>query len=247
METLHILIAEGNDLFRTALSDALQGSYHITNCSNGKRALEALKQEPPDLLILDLLLPEVDGITLLQDALDAGICPVVLATSSLLSPYIVETAANLGVAYLLQKPCSLKAAVSRVNDLARTIHRTDSYSPNPRTQVSNMLSSLSFSTRHRGYSYLREAILLAKDDPLISITKDLYPTVASMFKCDPVQVERSIRTAIESAWKKRDNQVWMQYFQPEQISAAHRPSNGQFISRLADRLAMNQLEFHMQS
>ena len=245
LEILSVLIADGNEEILRNLSKALQGSYRVSCCSYGEDALEKLKDEAPDILVLDLLLPGLDGISLLHTAAESGICPIVLATSRLINPYIIESAERLGVAYLAQKPCNITATVSRIRDLSQRIHRSVSYAPDPRTMVSNILSSLSVSTKHRGYVYLREAILLAADDPLQSVTKVIYPTVAGLCRCEASQVERSIRTAIDSAWKKRDERVWIQYFQPDTAGILHRPSNGVFISQLADRLALEQMRISL--
>ena len=245
LEILSVLIADGNEEFRRNLSNALQGSYHVSCCSIGEEALKKLKDEAPDILVLDLLLPGLDGISLLHTAAESGICPIVLATTRLINPYIIESAERLCVAYLVQKPCNIAATVSRIRDLSQRIHRSASYAPDPRTMISNILISLGVSTKHRGYVYLREAILLAADEPLQSVTKVIYPTVAGLCGCEPTQVERSIRTAIDSAWKKRDEQIWSQFFQPDSAGVLPHPSNGVFISQLGDRLALNQMRISL--
>lgn len=245
MEILSVLIADGNEEFRRNLSRALQGTYRVTCCSTGEDALELLKRQTTDIMVLDLLLPGLDGISLLHTATESGIFPIVLATSCLINPYIIESAERLGVAYLAQKPCNIAATVARIRDLSQHIHRSVSYAPDPRTMVSNILTSLSVSAKHRGYVYLREAILIASEDPLQSVTKVIYPSVANICCCEGHQVERSIRTAIESAWKRRNDQIWMQYFQPDSGGTLVRPSNGAFISQLADRLSLEQMSISL--
>lgn len=241
METLRLLIADENEEFRRNLSRALLGSYRVFGCSSGEEALEILKNDTPDILVLDLLLPGLDGISLLHTAAEHGVYPMVLATSRLINDYVVESAQQLGVAYLLRKPCNIGATVQRILDLSQRIHRSEGFAHDPKTQVSNILNSMSFSTKHRGYTYLREAILLASRDSMQSVTKVLYPTVASICGSEAIQVERSIRTAITCAWEKRDERIWALYFQPGSNGIVHKPSNGVFISQLADRIALDQM------
>lgn len=242
METLSLLIADASEEFRTALSNALQGSYRIRSCQTGKETLELLHSEAPDILILDLMLPELDGISLLQLAMDAGIQTRVLATTRLLNDYVVESITKLGVAYLMVKPCDIHATIRRIKDLSRQHIHSMSTGPDPRTHVSNLLITLGFSTKLKGYTYLREAILLMVKNPMQSITKELYPSVARICGISPLQVERSIRSAISSAWVHRDDSIWMQFFQPAADGSLPRPSNAVFISRLADRLTLDQLQ-----
>ena len=101
------------------------------------------------------------------------------------------------------------------------------------------------STKLRGYAYLREAVLLMIQNPMQSITKELYPGVAKQFSSTPTQVERSIRNAIQHAWERRNEEQWLQVFQPDKAGKIARPSNAAFISRLADRLLLDQLQLTM--
>lgn len=236
MDTLRLLIAEGNEEFRLALSDALQGAYQVRNCQDGKDALALLKSFHPDVLVLDLMLPELDGISLLQSAADIGVHPMVLAITRFVNDYVMDAAYRLGVGYLMVKPCDVRATVARIGDLSQRLRRPLVTNPDPRASVSNLLLALGIPTKLRGYSYLREAILLMAHDPGQSITKELYPAVAVACDSTAVHVERSIRSAIAAAWERRDNQIWQLYFQSGADGFLPRPTNAAFISRLADGL-----------
>lgn len=229
-----LLIADRNEDFRLALAEALQGHYHIRSCSSGREALDLLRSDSPDIFVLDLMLPELDGITLLETAVSEGIRPKVLAATSLLSDYVLEAAARLGIGYLILKPCDVHATAARIGDLTHTL-RASPRKPEKRTLVSQQLLSLSLSTKHKGYNYLIEAVLMMEKEPNVSITKELYPAVAKICGCERGHVERSIRSAIESAWKRRDPLLWQQYF-PDAVS---RPSNAVFICRLAEALRLD--------
>lgn len=245
METLSVLIADSSEEFRSTLTNALQGTYRIYTCRTGKEALAILQRTLPDILILDLMLPELDGISLLQTIAASGIRPVTLATTRLANDYVAEATTRLGVEYLMIKPCDTQAIVSRVNDLSSKKPRPALSAPDDRTHVSNLLVSLGISTKLRGYTYLREAVLSVADNPMQSITKELYPAIARQFGCNSAQVERSIRNAIQSAWSQRASKAWAAIFQSDPDGTVPRPSNAAFISRLADRLALDQIGFSL--
>lgn len=242
VETLSLLIADCSDDFRKSLESALQGNYRVHTCRSGREALELLKTITPDILVMDLMLPELDGISLLQALNNSGIRPTVLATTRLVNDYVVSTTTKLGVDYLMVKPCSVQAIVNRVRDLSKQKPRPMLSAPDPKTHISNLLVSLGIPTKLRGYAYLREAVLLMSENPMQSITKELYPSVARQFNCTPSQVERSIRNAIQQSWEKRSDEVWTTVFQPDGSGTIPRPSNAAFISRLADRLLLDQVQ-----
>ena len=230
-----LLIADCNEDYQTALTAALQGSYHILCCRTGTEALDLLHRERPEILVLDLMLPELDGLTLLERANADGLHPMVLAVTPLLTPYVYSCIQRLGIEYLIRKPCDIDAIVSRIRDLSQRqytpVHRID-----PTTYVTDVLLSLCLSTKHNGFSYLREAILLMAKDPAQSVTKILYPEVARICDCNKENVERSIRTALDKAWEKSTDCKWQKYFPNTQ----HRPSNAVFITRLAEALLLEE-------
>lgn len=238
MERRKLLIAEGAEDFRVALADALRGAYHVRQCSDGREALEQMRKFLPDIVVLDMMLPGLDGITILEMATSAGLRPVVLATTRYLSDYVLEAAERFQVGYLMMKPCDVRAAVARISDLSQRIRQPMITQPNPRNHVSNLLLALGVATKLKGYSYLREAILLMAKDPAQSVTKELYPAVGALCNADADNVERSCRSAIVSAWNNRDDQLWQLYFAADGSGMLKRPTNATFISRLADTLRM---------
>ena len=238
MDKLKILIADASEEIRSTLAETLQGTYHIRSTGNGMQALHLLRTFLPDVLVLDLMLPELDGITLLQKAAENGISTMTLTTSRFYSDYALESVQRLGVSYAMVKPCNINAIISRVSDLSQRLHTPAFSTPDPRVLVSNTLLRLGIATKLHGYGYLREAIILLAKDPGQSITKELYPSVAAQFRSTAVQVERSIRSAIHTAWAHGDNQIWQQYFPANDSGSIPRPTNASFISRLANILIL---------
>lgn len=240
MDSLKLLIADANEDFRLALSQALQGAYHVRSCQTGTEALAQIRSFRPDILVLDLMLPELDGITLLEEAAAGGTLPMVLVATSYVNGYVVEAAGRLGIGYIMRKPCDIKAVLSRVGDLSQHLQPPALTLPDPRSSVSNLLLALGIPTKLRGYTYLREAILIMAQDPNQSITKELYPKVAALCGCEPKHVERSSRSAIHNAWLQRDDRGWKLYFPPGPDGTVPRPTNGDFISRLAESLRLRE-------
>lgn len=234
MDKLKLLIAEGSEDFRMALADALRGAYQVRQCADGNQAQILMGSFVPDVLVLDMMLPGLDGISLLHWAAEAGYTPIVLATTRFVSEYVLESADRLGVAYLMVKPCDVRSTVARIGDLSGRLHPVNQTDGDVRKQVSGLLLMLGVPIKLRGYGYLREAVLLMAQDPGQSITKVLYPAVAGICCCACTHVERSIRGAITAAWENRDDNLWRLYFPPDGTGAVPRPTNGAFISRLAE-------------
>lgn len=230
-----LLIADCNEDYRIALTAVLKDSYHVFSCRTGTEAWTLLNQERPDIFILDPMLPELDGLTLLERTYSSGIRPVVLAVTPIITSYMYSCAQRLGIEYIVRKPCEIEAIASRARDLTQ---RLDIPSPkvDPESYVTELLLSLTFSTKHNGFSYLREAILLMSKDPAQSVTKVLYPAVAHTFGCQKENVERSIRTAMEHAWERGNHELWCRYF-PD---SGQRPTNAVFISRITEALLLEE-------
>jgi len=230
-----LLIADCSEDYRTALSNMLKGQYHVLCCRTGTEALELLHRERPDMFVLDLMLPELDGLTLLERACADGLHPMVLAVTPILTSYVYSCTQRLGIEYLIRKPCDIDAIASRIKDLTQRLTSPQGKT-DPVSYVTELLLALGFSTKHNGFGYLREAVLLMARDPSQSVTKILYPAVAHTFGCQKENVERSIRTALDSAWERGNPLLWNRYF-PD---ALQRPSNAVFISRIAEALLLEE-------
>ena len=185
---------------------------------------------------MDLMLAELDGLTLLQMAIAAGIRPRVLVTANYFSPYVRSVLNRLEVDYCMQKPCSLQAIVCRVSDFIAEAVPVMPAEASEDDVVASMLLQLGFGAHLDGFRYLCKAIPLFRMDTGQAITKELYVAVAEIYNKDARQVERSIRSAIESAYKRRSDAQWAQYFTPGPGGYVPRLSNGKFIAHLAQRL-----------
>ena len=239
MEMLKLLIADAGDGFREALAERLRGVYRIRTCREGKETLEMMLSFKPDLVVLDMMLPGLDGISILEETQRHGLRPVVLAIAKHFNDFTVNAAVRLDVGYMMLKPCDLRATAQRLQDLEAYVLQPAVVQPDLRTVVSNTLLNLGISTKLHGYAYLREAILEMIAHPGQSVTKELYPAVGKICDASVTQVERSIRSAIGKAWENREELLWQRYFQGASADKLSRPTNAVFISRVADRLSMD--------
>ena len=239
MEMLKLLIADTGEEFRQALADQVRGAYRIRVCQEGHQTLETLLTYKPELVVLDMMLPGLDGISILEAIHRSGLHPTVLAVTKCPTDYTVRAASRYGVGYMMLKPCDVKAVAARLKDLAELLEPAEIACPDPRTVISNILLGLGFSTKLRGYAFLREAIAEMARDPGQSVTKILYPAVGKLCDASETQVERSIRTAILKAFEKRDEAMWRLYFPASAGGAVERPTNAVFITTVADRINMD--------
>lgn len=231
MDAPNLLIADSDEEFTFALADALGEHYQVRRCCNGSDALSLLRVVRPDIAVIDLMLPELDGISLLQITAQEDICPMVLALTDLSSEYIMDAVQQLGIGYLMRKPCGVQATAARVDDLYQSVHSLPT-TQDAFSRIGDILLSMSFLPKHNGYHYVRECIVRSIQQPGLAVTKVLYPEVGALFGAEPTSVEHSIRTALSYAWKHRDSQVWTVYFP----KFSRCPSNAVFISRMAEAI-----------
>ncbi len=242
-----ILIIDMSEEFRDALADALGNTYEIHCTGDGEQGCQMALSDPPDLLVLDLILPRLDGISLLQEIRKNGIHPLIMVITRNTDPFMQELALREGVNCILAKPCSLRGAVARIRDLCERPVAPALPQSDGRVLVSGLLLQLGLSTKLRGFGYLREAVLLKAKDPGQAITKELYPAVARQCgvgsgqgALSAEQVEHGIRTAIRAAWEHRNIRVWAQFFPLTEDGDVACPTNGMLISRLAEALRFAQ-------
>ena len=234
MEKQKLLIAESTEDLRLILRDMFRGTFQVCCCGDGCEAQKILARFSPDVMIVDVMLPGFDGISLIQWALEQGIHSRVLLLTRFDSDYVMDAACRLNVSYVMMKPCDLGALAARVTDMSRTPVPAGAVGEDPQARISGILLALGLRPKLRGFACLREAVLLSAREEYLSVTKVLYPEVAKRCGCQSVHVERNIRSAIDAAWASRDEAVWRLYFAPDSAGHVARPTNAAFISRLAD-------------
>ena len=160
-----------------------------------------------------------------------------LIAMSYRSDYILDKLTQLEVSYVLLKPCELQVVAERVREIAAQCVQAEPQ--NDAQKLVDSLRQLGIKPKHNGYYYLCTAVELFMKDNAQSLTKELYVVVGEVYGVRWQQVERSIRTAVESAWNRRDEQVWRQWFPVG--SCLKRPTNGEVICGIAERLLLEKI------
>ena len=246
--TTTVFIADSAEEFCASLSAALSrcDGFHVVGTANdGEQALRMIEQRKPDLLVLDLMLAKKDGLTVLKGLSAGDHRPVTLATSVFVTEYVSAAAANLGVRYLMLKPCDMTALVERLEEMrgGETLRFPDkrrSDKNSIESMVTNIIHEIGVPAHIKGYQYLREAIIIAVNDMDVinAITKVLYPQVAKTFQTTPSRVERAIRHAIEVAWDRGDLDTLQRFFGYTVSNTKGKPTNSEFIALIADKLQL---------
>jgi len=246
--TRKILIVDGSEDFAQALRETLERvpEWNVVGVAgDGIRALELLEQTKPDVLLLDLLLPKLDGIAVLRQAAELKPAPVSMVLTGFMTEYAANTAAALGVRYFMAKPCKLDAVAERLGEILRAELETSKprqyqNGPNIEAMVTAVIHEIGVPAHIKGYQYLREAIKIAVADMEVinAITKVLYPQVAKTFSTTPSRVERAIRHAIEVAWDRGDLETLQRFFGYTVSNSKGKPTNSEFIALIADKLQL---------
>lgn len=253
METrIRVLIADEDTEFRKLLAETLCRDNHVEivgSFADGKGLVQRILDSVPDVLLIDVMLPGVDGLTVLHELSDAAPAkmPVIFVLSGFASQETTAECNALGVSFYLRKPIDLQALAQRVmryggqRNFSRTAAvRMPDEDLEIEMRVTNIIHQIGVPAHIKGYQYLREAIIMTIHDmeAINAITKILYPTVAKKFKTTSSRVERAIRHAIEVAWDRGDVDTLQEYFGFTVSGTKGKPTNSEFISMVADRLRL---------
>jgi len=207
--------------------------------TNGEEALNILKNNKLDVMVLDLVMPVVDGFGVLEQ-MEKDACKVVIV-SQLSQDIFVAKAMNMGADYYLLKPFALNVLEERIIEQTKRVsYKVSRANKTTDERITNIFITVGIPAHIKGYQFLREAIKLAIDNPDIinSITKRLYPTVADRFSTSPSKVERAIRHAIEVAWNRGKIENINTLFGVRVYSHNEKPTNGEFIALVADKMLL---------
>lgn len=243
-----VLIADADEQFRNELAEALESSEEFTVmgvAADGEEALQMLHTKQADILIMDLLLPKIDGLTVLEHVRNLWYRPKVLITSAFISQYVAVTAMRMGAQELLPKPCSVDSVVKNL----QRMENGEAGGPviflwngeqTVETLVTSILHEIGVPANIKGYLYLREAIVLAVNDKdkNNAILKNRYDEVAGIFDTTAERVEHAIRHAVEVAWDRGDLDTLQRFFAYTVSNTKGKPTNSEFIAIVADQIRL---------
>lgn len=213
----------------------------------GLDAIDLIRREKPDVMVLDIIMPELDGIGVLEELQGESHRPRVVVLTAFGQEKVTQQAASLGADYFLVKPFDVRVLVERIRQVAEDSPPSRRRIGGPQKskgldqEVTNIIHTVGIPAHIKGYTYLREAILMviSKNELLGSITKELYPAVASRHQTTPSRVERAIRHAIEVAWNRGNLEVIQALFGNTINQEKGKPTNSEFIAMIADRLRLD--------
>ena len=258
MEKLKVLIADDNPRIASTLEDVLREDSDIEvvgKAEDGVEVLGMIQETEPDLLLLDLIMPKLDGLGVLEKIhRDGGKKPEVIVISAIAQERVTESAFDLGAAYYLLKPFDNETVLSHVQHFkpgarAKFIVNPDEHRRsekmakyNMESDVTNIIHEIGVPAHIKGYQYLRDAIMMSVDDSemLNSITKILYPSIAKQHGTTPSRVERAIRHAIEVAWSRGKVDTIDELFGYTVHNGKGKPTNSEFVALIADKIRLEQ-------
>ena len=265
-EKITVLISDDNKEFSTTLSNYLEkeGSIQVVGMAkDGEEAVEMIKSIKPDVVLLDVIMPHLDGLGVLEqlNALNLEKFPLCIMLSAVGQDKITQKAIALGAQYYVVKPFDIEVLIKRIKEI-RNYQPSQSKSnmllrevktqyidipqaekkneDNLEALVTNIIHEIGVPAHIKGYQYLREAIMLVVNDIDIinQITKQLYPEIAVKYGTTPSRVERAIRHAIEVAWGRGEQQAVESIFGYTVSAAKGKPTNSEFIAMIADKLRL---------
>ena len=260
MEKLNVAIADDNEKMVEVLGRMIEEDNDLElvgKAHNGEEICSIIKEKEPDVVVLDIIMPKVDGLSVMERFAhdpDAKKVPSFIVVSAVGQERITEDAFNLGADYYMLKPFDNRMLLNRIKHIRRVGERKgkeisrisveeeniSSTVGNLENDVTNIIHEIGVPAHIKGYQYLRDAIILSVNDMemLNSITKILYPTIAKKHQTTPSRVERAIRHAIEVAWSRGKMDTIDELFGYTVSNGKGKPTNSEFIALIADKIRL---------
>ena len=261
MEKLSVVIADDNERMVELLNTLIQGEKEmeiVGTAGNGEEAVKLIEKNTPDVVLLDLIMPGMDGLGVMEklkadNALEKK--PVFIVISAIGQENVTEDAFALGANYYMMKPFNNEMLLGRLRSIrdrgekvcngsrgsSGAVKLKPAYAEHDlETDVTNMIHEIGVPAYIKGYQYLRDAIMMSVKDMemLNSVTKILYPTIAKHHETTPSRVERAIRHAIEVAWSRGKMDTIDALFGYTVSNGKGKPTNSEFIALVADRIRL---------
>ena len=264
-----VLIADDNQEFSTTLATYLKNQEDMVvvgRAKDGNEALDMVSSLMPDVLLLDVIMPHLDGIGVLEqmNMIKLNKKPICIMLSAVGQDKVTQRAIELGAEYYVVKPFDIDLLITRIRELknykpssqnnnfiSREIgiskqqyidipNNSANKEENIEALVTNVIHEVGVPAHIKGYQYLREAIIMVINDidVINQITKCLYPQIANKFHTTPSRVERAIRHAIEVAWGRGEQKTVENIFGYTISAAKGKPTNSEFIAMISDKLRL---------
>ncbi len=268
---ISVVIADDNKEFCSILNDYLLNQKDIVVigiAKDGLEAIELIKEKQPDLVILDIIMPHLDGLGVLEriNSMELMKMPRIIILSAVGQDKITQQAITLGADYYTVKPFDMEIFTKRIREMfSKSTNNVESARPvtqqyphtaailastsslsksggpaDLETEITNIIHEIGVPAHIKGYMYLREAITMVVNDMelLSAVTKELYPSIAKKYNTTASRVERAIRHAIEVAWGRGQVEAINKLFGYTIHTEKGKPTNSEFIAIIADKLRL---------
>lgn len=250
MNKIKVLLIDDNESFVDMVKQYFS-SHAVIEVSdvavNGKDGLNYLENNKYNLVLLDLIMPRMDGVKVLEETIRRGIDTRIIIITSYCSPEIIRKVSGLGIKYLMLKPFELSDLEEKIieysNNEVYSKKTIDLYYSDLQLSITKLLHELGVPSHIKGYTFIKEGIYLVYNEPNLSnaITKELYPIIAKKYDTTASCVERAIRHAIEVSWNRANWELMEEVFGYSVDIDKAKATNSEFIVTLADKL---RLEFN---
>ncbi|MGG0187043.1 sporulation transcription factor Spo0A [Bacillus rhizoplanae] len=259
MEKIKVCLVDDNKELISMLESyvAAQDDMEVIGVAyNGQECLNLLKERQPDVLVLDIIMPHLDGLAVLEKMrhIDRFKQPNVIMLTAFGQEDVTKKAVDLGASYFILKPFDMEnltnhirqvsgkssATIKRPLSAFRSVTTSDGKPKNLDASITSIIHEIGVPAHIKGYMYLREAISMVYNDIelLGSITKVLYPDIAKKYNTTASRVERAIRHAIEVAWSRGNIESISSLFGYTVSMSKAKPTNSEFIAMVADKLRL---------
>lgn len=260
MERLKVAVADDNEKMLNLLATMISNDKDLVlvgQANNGEEILDIIKKKAPDVVLLDIIMPKLDGLSVMEKVNQNSELlnkPSFIVVTAVGQDRITENAFCLGADYYILKPFDQSMLLNRIKGLrmrrelkggtvnaGKNMDQKEQYIERSlETDVTNIIHEVGVPAHIKGYQYLRDAIILSVGDMemLNSITKILYPAIAKKHQTTPSRVERAIRHAIEVAWSRGKMDTIDELFGYTVNHGKGKPTNSEFIALIADKIRL---------
>lgn len=248
MKKTRLLIIDDNEELVSIIKDYFKNNNEVEvvlTATDGEEGIKIVaNNEDYDMILLDLILPKRDGITILEYMKDKNIVKPVIVFSSYNAPCAIQRASELGASYYLLKPFDFSYLEQKIkNIMNRKVidnKAIDLFNNNLQVFISNTLHELGVPSHVNGYKYIKEAInIMCIESNMESyMTKELYLEIAKKYNSTSTRVERSIRHAIEISWNRGNWELIDKLFGNSVDIDRAKPTNSEFIVTIADMMKL---------
>ena len=223
------------------------GEFEIVGCaSDGIAGLEMIEAKKPSFVVMELALSGYEGLGLIEKIIGLGLGIKIVVVSAMSREEIIQSALNKGASYYMVKPINFSLLKERLLELDREEVRSStifgkSKEVSVEEKISKIFINVGIPPHIKGYSYLREGVKMAIENPDIinNITKKLYPMIGEKYSTTASKVERAIRHAIEVAWNRGRIDSLNSILGVRAYVGAEKPTNGEFIALVADKMLLD--------